>query len=301
LVMVPANLARAADSVPVPDDGVIASPGSYHLAKDLSVDRSTGIEIKADRVTLDLRGRALRFTGTPKPGVLGITASGRSDVRITNGAVGGFWFNVQCTQTDRLRIHNVRFDDIPYLAVNVGRSRGVVISDNEFSNFRYDLEKPKGSTYVIGVNLSSDDVVVTNNRFTAQPPAGTGPKLALETVFVLFRPSKNCVVAHNEMIASELLHRGYGIWVATDASATIVYNRVRNTQYGVCVAGDGSATVGHNTFAIDETKDGGTTMDTYGLAATAPKQIAEIGNSFTGFKIPTAIGKPTTAPTTTPK
>lgn len=289
----------SADWKPVPADGVITSPGSYFLARDMSVDRNVGIDIKADRVTLDLRGHALRFTGTPRPGALGITSSGRSDVRISNGAVGGFWFNIHCTKNERMRIHDLRFDDIPYIAVNVARSKDVAVTDNVFTNFRYDLVKPKGSTYLIGVNVAADDVVVANNRFSAQPPAGTGRDLQLETVFVLFRPSQNCVVTHNDMEASEVLNRSYGVWVASNARAAMFHNRVRNMQYGVCVAGDASATVGYNGFIVDAPPDGGATIETTGIAVPSPKEIAEMGNTFSGVRIPTAIAKP--APATAPK
>lgn len=284
----PADLAGGS---PVPDDGVIAAPGSYFLTKDLLVDRNIGIEIKSDRVTLDLRGHALRFTGTPKPGIRGITAAGCSDITVSNGAVGGFWFNVHCTGSQRLRIRQLQLDDIPYLAVNVAGSKDVAITDNVFTNFRYDLPRPQKSTYLIGVNVTADQVLVANNRFRAEPPATTGHALQMETVFILFRPSQDCVVAHNQMVASEVLNRSYGVWVASRAKAAIFHNSVRNMQFGVCVATDGSATVGYNHIIADADAS----VETTGISASAAK-VVEMGNTFIGLSHDTAIGQPAPQP-----
>jgi hypothetical protein len=295
LFVVPA-LAVGDEWRPVPDDGVITAAGNYFLAGDLSVDRPVGIEVKADGVTLDLRGRALRFTGAPAPGVRGISSSGHRDIRIINGAIGGFWFNVHCTGVERLRVQDVRFDDIPYLALNVAQSKDVLIADNHFSNFRYDIEKDAKSTYIIGVNISADDAVIAHNRFDARPPAGTGRTLQLETVFVLFRPSRNAVVAHNDMSAGELLHRGYGVWVAGEAEASVLHNRIRNVQYGICVAADGVATIARNELVVDPAGTGEKAIETVGIAASGAREVSHAGNSFSGWGTDVNMVPPATSP-----
>lgn len=278
---------------PLPDDGVIAAPGAYVLEADRTVDRAVGIDVRADGVTIDLAGHALRYAGTPKPGVLGISVSGRRDVRIHNGSIGGFWFNVHCTGVERLRVHDVAFDDIPYLAVNLARSKDVAVCDNVFSNFRYDIEKPAKSTYLIGVNVAADDVLVSANRFSAAPPAGTGAGLQLETVFVLFRPSRGAVVSHNDMAAAEVLNRGYGVWVASNAEVAVLHNRVRNVQFGVCVAADGSAAVLGNQFGAE---GGSGSVETTGIAASGARSLLQ-ANNIEGFRRDTAIGpQPATQP-----
>jgi hypothetical protein len=289
------SVAHPADRKPMPNSGVITAPGAYFFADDIAVDRKTGIEIKADNVTLDLRGHALRFTGEPRPGVNGIVFSNRSGIRITNGAIGGFWFGVQCSSSEQVRIHDVHFDDIVYIAINAANSKHVSITDNVFSNFRYDIPKDAKSTYVIGVNLTSDDVVVANNRFDARPPTGTGRKLAMETVFVLFRPSKNCVVTHNDMFASELLNRSYGVWVAEQTRVTMLHNRVHNMQHGVTVVPDGAAQVMYNEFTVMQPSDDAQ-IDTVGIAAPIPNNFSESGNTFRGQKTAKAIGTAATKP-----
>ena len=77
----------------------------------------------------------------------------------------------QLPQSERLRIREIHFDDIPYIGMNVADSKDVVICDNVFENFRYDLLKAANSTYVIGINIGAKDAVISNNRFMAGPNA----------------------------------------------------------------------------------------------------------------------------------
>ena len=250
----------------VPENGIIIKPGRYYLKDDLKVDRSTGIKIEADDVAIDLRQHALRYTGTPKAGTLGIAAAERKGITISNGIVGGFWFNVHCTANERLRIHNVHFDNIPYIGINVANSNDVVIGDNVFDNFRYDLPKEKDSTYVIGINIGADGAVIANNRFDARVESGAGKGLQMETVFILFSAeiSKNCLVTRNQMSANEVLHRSYGVWVATNAEASIINNSIQNVTFGVCLAGNASSLICFNRFMA--AADAG--LETVGISAS---------------------------------
>lgn len=276
-----------ADWKAIPENGVITEPGNYTLNGDLLVDRNPGLSVQADDVTIDLGGHALRFTGTPKPGINGIVASGRSNLTICNGSLGGFWFNVHSTDCQGLRIHNVKFDDIPYVGINASKAKDMVISDNEFTNYRYDIPKGGKDHYIIAINTGPDNAVICNNLFDAQTKPGTGNTLEMETVFVLFSAevSKNCVVVHNVMKANEVLNRGYAIWIATGAEAIVANNTVSNMQYGVCLGGAASAVVCFNDFSVDAPK-GGKILETYGVSATGAKSFKEFDNKFSGFSIP---------------
>lgn len=271
----------------VPESGIISEPGRYCLTEDMLVDRNPGISVQADDVTLDLEGHALRFTGAVKSGINGIVASGRKNLTICNGSLGGFWYNVHATDSQGLRVHNVKFDDLPYIGINASQAKNLVISDNEFTNFRYDIPKGDIDHYIVAINTGAEDAVISNNRFDAQVKPGTGNALDMETVFVLFSANvtKNCVVAHNEMHANELLNRGYAIWIATGAQAIVANNTVENMQYGVCLGGEASAVVCFNDFSVDAPK-GGKVLETYGLSATGAKFFKEFENKFTGFSIP---------------
>lgn len=276
---------------PVPENGVISQPGRYRLQQDLRTDRDTGIKITANDVTLDLNGHAVRYTGTPKAGTYGIAASDRKNVAIINGALGGFWFNVHCTENERLRIRDIHFDDIPYIGINVADSKDVIISDNVFKNFRYDVPKDEKSHYVVGINIGARDAVITNNRFNAEVEPGTGKDVDIETVFVLFSAdvTKNCVVTKNYMAASETLPRSYGIWIATDGQATVVDNDIRNMLYGICLAGDASAMVCYNRFEISRNSDA--SLQTIGISASSAKEIFDVNNIFVGVRTPASTPK----------
>jgi hypothetical protein len=290
LSLVVAGAASAADSTQwktLPENGVITEPGHYRLTEDLLVDRNPGLQVQADGVTIDFGGHAFRFTGTPKSGINGIVASGRSNLTICNGSLGGFWFNIHSTDCQGLRINNVKFDDIPYIGINASKAKDMVISDNKFTNYRYDIPKGGKDHYIIAINTGPENAVICNNLFDAETKPGTGNTLDMETVFVLFSAevSKNCIVAHNEMKANEVLNRGYAIWIATGADAIVANNTVSNMQYGVCLGGAASAVVCFNDFSVDESK-GGKILETYGASATGATLFKEFNNEFHGFSIP---------------
>jgi hypothetical protein len=274
----------------VPANGVIEKPGRYSLSQDIETDRDTGITINSDDVTLDLGGHALRYTGEPKSGTFGIAASGRTGITIANGAIGGFWFNMHCTQNEKLRIRNFRFDNIPYIAINVADSKDVAITDNSFDNFRYDVPKDEKSHYVVGINIGARDTVITNNRFMAKPQIA--PKdVDIETVFVLFSANvtKDCLVAKNDMRASGVMPKSYAIWVATNAQVAIVDNTIRDMLYGVTLGSDASALVCFNRFDVSDKTDA--PLETIGISAAGAKDIVEMRNTFEGVATPTALPK----------
>lgn len=256
-----------------------------------------GIVITADDVVVDFQGHALRYDGTPQPGTLGITASGTGRISIRNGRIGGYWFGTHFTDNEHLRIEGMIFDDIPDIAINVADSRNVSICDNRFRNFRYDAPKPPEESlkYLVGINIGAQGAIISHNHFHAEPPGGDFEPTGVETVFVLFsaRVSQRCVVALNQLEVSRPLPRSYGVWVASDAQATIMHNQIHNLQYGICLGGQGSAVVGYNTIGItpEQTTETQTQkpMDTYGVSAANPKEAAILYNRITGFTLPITL------------
>ena len=275
---------RASGQSPLPPNGVVTQPGNYYLSNDLLVNRDSGISIQANNVTLDLRGHALRFTGTPHAGTFGVTSFGRTNVRITNGKIGGFWFNVHASQNRDLRIDNVEFDNIPYIGINAADSSNVRISDNRFSNFRYDIPKATDK-YVIGVNIGAEDAVIMRNRFDAVYTGFDPHQLGIETVLVLFSAnvSLRSVVTHNEMNANTPLDRSYGVWIASKAHVTASHNIIRNMRYGITLAADATSLASYNAVSVSPPPAGVPALpSTFGVFAAAAKQIFETGNQFVG-------------------
>jgi hypothetical protein len=278
----------------IPTDGVIATSGSYFFNQDIETDRKNGIRIEADDVVIDLRGHALRYSGDPQPGIFGIAASQRKNITIRNGAVGAFWFNTHLTQCQNVTIEDVKFDDIAYIGINVAKSKDVQIVRNHFTNFRYDIDKPKDK-YLIGINIGAEDVVITNNQFHASPPDIQPDAHDIETVFVLFsaRVSQRCIVGLNQMKSDRPLPRSYGVWVAKEAQATIVQNRVSNMKYAFCLATDGSATISRNHVAVDSTA-AARGFESYGVFAKTPAELTVTHNIFAGVTDPTLMPEGTT-------
>jgi hypothetical protein len=277
--------------LPVPANGIISQPGQYYLLSNLLVSRDTGIRIDANNVTLDLAGHALRYFGTPQAGTFGIVANGRTDVRITNGAVGGFWFNVHASENNSLQIDNVSFDDIPYIGVNAADSHGVLIQDNTFTNFRYDIPKPV-DPYVIGINIGAENATVTRNSFDA---VYTGPDpnvMSVETVMVLFSAnvSQRSIVTRNAMEANVPLNRSYGLWVASNAHVTAMHNTIQNMRYGITLASNATSLVGYNDVSVGSPPVGSPPLSsTFGIFANAAEQIFETGNVYQGQTHPTFL------------
>jgi hypothetical protein len=283
------TMGQANAQTPLPLSGVITQPGRYFLPSDLNVARSTGIDIQANDVTLDLRGHALRFTDIPREGTFGITSFDRNNVRITNGTIGGFWFNIHASQNGGLQIDNVAFDNIPYIGINAADSENVQIHDNVFSNFRYDIPKPTDK-YVIGVNIGARDSVVSRNRFDAVYAGADPHQLGIETVLVLFSASVSLrsVVAHNTMQANTPLNRSYGVWIASNAHVTAAHNTIENLRYGITLASAATALASYNTISVNS---GGSPPlpSTFGVFAASAEQVFETGNQFAGLTHPTFL------------
>jgi hypothetical protein len=280
-----------AAQIPVPANGIITQPGQYYLQSDMIVSRDTGIRIDANNVSLDLQGRALRFASTPRVGTFGIVATGRTNVRITNGSIGAFWFNVHASQTYGLQIDNVTFDDIPYIGVNAAISHDVLIHDNTFTNFRYDIPKAV-DPYVIGINIGAEDAVITGNRFDAVYTGSDPDVMSVETVLVLFSAnvSQRSVVTRNEMSANTPLNRSYGLWVASNAHVTAMHNTIQNMRYGITLASNATALAGYNDFAVDPPPPGVPSLPSiFGIYAVAAEQIFETYNEFQGQTHPTFL------------
>jgi hypothetical protein len=277
----------------VPKDGIISASGGYRLQKDVLTDRTTGIDIRVDNATLDLGGHTLRYIGVPKEGTYGITVNNRNSVTISNGTIGGFWFNIHCIENQKLTVRQIRFDNIPYLGLNVVQSKHVLLTDNSFSNFRYDLTKPERSAYLVAIILGAECGTISRNRFAAQLKPGDARQVNVETVFVLLSAdvSKNCLVTQNEMTVTEILPRSYGVWLGTKSQATIVNNFIRNTQYGVCLSDAASAFVCSNRFTARSAMGLNSSIETFGISVVAAGDILESRNQFDGVTTPLLLHK----------
>jgi predicted neuraminidase len=282
--------------LPLPANGVITQPGLYYLQQDLLLTRDTGISIQANNVVLDLKGFDIRYAGVPHAGTFGIVATGRSNVRITDGTIGGYGYNVHASQIQGLQVDHMSFDDIPYIGINAATSYDVKIDDNTFSNFRYDIAKPT-DPYLIGVNIGAEDAVISGNRFDAVFPGSNPTAPGVETVCVLFSAdvSQRSVVTNNQMTANVPLDRSYGLWIASNAHVAAMHNTMANMRYGVTLASDAVGLVGYNDFSVDPPPTGVPALSsTFGVFAVSAKQVLATGNRFEGLTNPTYLPPNTT-------
>jgi len=181
----------------------------------------------------------------------------------------------------------VRFDDIPYIAINVAGSKNVLINDNTFTHFRYDVPKPEKDHYVIGINIGAEDAVITQNRFDAKYTGSEPGGPDMETVLVLFIAdmSQHCVVTHNQMVANTILNRSYGIWIGSNAHVSATHNTIRNMKYGLCLGSNATALAGFNYFSADPPPAGVPATETFGIYADLAKKILVADNEFQGITI----------------
>ena len=81
----------------------ISQPGSYKLSGNLTVPPGTsGIQITADGVWLDLNGFSITGPGTIPAGIAAINGDSRERIRVSNGAISGFQPGIQFSGTAEL-------------------------------------------------------------------------------------------------------------------------------------------------------------------------------------------------------
>lgn len=280
---------------PVPADGVLRAAGHYFLSHDLLTDRHPAIRIEADHVTLDLRGHAVRYRGKPRPGVLGIVVRDRREIRIHNGQIGGFWFNVHCGNVRGLTLEKLDFASIAYVGIHAGGCRQVRIRGNRFHGFQFDLAKPKDK-YLIAINIGAESALISENRFEADPGKVEVSKRGIETVFILFsaRVSQRCVATHNTLVATQPLPRSYGVWIASESEVSVLHNRFLNLQYAVAVASQADAQVLRNSVRVTSAKE----FASAGIRALRARQVIVGHNRFQGVADPLRL--PMKAPALSP-
>jgi len=116
------SAARADEGrTPIFGQTIITRPGSYFLARGLTVDGTEAITIGADNVTIDLNGQTIRGS-TFTPSLIQIYG-GTTSVRIRNGRLAGGVSSIGYDSTlappIRLYLQNVDFVDMLGTAVNI--------------------------------------------------------------------------------------------------------------------------------------------------------------------------------------
>ena len=114
---------------------VIRRPGRCYLPTDLVSEGAagTGIEVRANNVTIDLQGHALRCAAGSANCATGIGGSNLANVAIINGTVAGFRYGICLHAGKRYRVESVRADGNWQWGLSVDGS-DCVVRDNAVVN-----------------------------------------------------------------------------------------------------------------------------------------------------------------------
>ena len=161
--------AQRSEPQPVFLRSTISSPGSYILARDLSVGSGQGpaITIAASGVTLDLNGHEIMGPGG-KQGT-GIMIDGARGVKIVNGNISHLAFGVVVSNSDNVVLSDlqIRGQGLPIQAlppetgVMIVQSKNVVVTDNAIYNTGLGVFVLGGSS---SGNRISDNTITANTN-----------------------------------------------------------------------------------------------------------------------------------------
>lgn len=157
---------------------VITQPGSYYLNGNLEVEKTSGIKIDADAVSLDLNGfRIVRASGAGGAGI--DILPGSKGIAVQNGSISGFSYGIFCQSTPYVEgclFRNLSISDCSLAGLHAGRlSR---IAGCRFQNNSRD-----------GVFVSSDSLI---DGCVVSGNGGNGI-FAISGAII-----KNCTVEDNE-------------------------------------------------------------------------------------------------------
>jgi hypothetical protein len=190
---------------------VITQPGYYRLDADLRVSSGIAIQIESDDVIIDLNGHALIGPGTASNTAIGVYATGRSRIRITNGSISGFQYGIYLADgADAVLAGRAIFDSSGHVIENVG------LYGNTFRAIRVE-----GRGNVIRNNIIED----TGGCNLYSPTLAAGVEVL----------GPGNIVAQNHIYA--MRGQGVAIYVSALASGTVVQaNTVTQANLGPSAA-----------------------------------------------------------------
>ncbi len=213
------------------DNRIVSNPGLYCLVSDIKHH----VDIRADNVTLDLRGHCIRGSGDPKATKAGVNIrQGRRNVTIANGCITGFMYGVRAggptgPRSSHITLSKLRLTDHSF--------RGAMVFAEETTVEDSHVERIGGTevykdAYAMGLEIRGNNCRIARNVVREVYPTGSGEGIGIS--LSNYEPT-DCVVADNFIANSRLSLTGntFGMWVAP--VARIENNVVRNFTYGIYV------------------------------------------------------------------
>jgi hypothetical protein len=234
---------------------VITAPGSYRLTSSLSAPEFlSAITITANQVTLDLNGFRVS-TQLPAGGVHGINAVGRTDIRLSNGAIEGFG-GAGIQSGDRARIENVSASNNGGVGILVGHL-STVIGNSLNSNGSHGIQT--GEVCTISNNIvelsagggagiySPGRSTVTGNKVNANSGPGIevgGSSTASDNVST-YNTGNGIRAGEGSTVRQNTVSSNSGDGIKTDSGCTVIHNTVRNNSGDGIEVGAQSAVIGN--------------------------------------------------------
>lgn len=232
---------------------VITQPGVYTLGSDVTYNSASGaaIVIRADHVTIDLAGHSItNLAASAGQTAIGISATNRSDITITNGTVSGFFYGVQLAdQTTGSAVYGGH--EVTNLTVTDCTFRGIRVEGAGNTVADCTVHDIAGTTvyanaFSAGIESLGPGAKITGNKVSEIHAQGTGEGLGISI-------SNNGVgtivdgnVVENVPRAAE---KSYGLWVGGGSVVTATDNTFSGWKQGMGWSSPTSGSYSGNTFA----------------------------------------------------
>jgi hypothetical protein len=227
---------------------VIEQSGNYILGVNLTCNGSSGncIEIKADHVTLDLKGYKLSSSSTELDrSIHGIYAKDRLHITIKNGMVDGFFFGIllQDKSKDGIYMPEFGWHTVENIVAMHNTFRGIRVEGlcNIVKNNR--VAYTGGTTvfkdaFPMGIeSVGSNALIVDNQVFETYATEGIGEAVGIDLL-----PGGDMNQLRGNLIANSKppLIDSWGVWVSTNTWDLISDNIIYGYKHGMGLESDAS-------------------------------------------------------------
>ncbi|MCS7160134.1 MAG: right-handed parallel beta-helix repeat-containing protein, partial [Gemmatales bacterium] len=246
---------------------IITQPGFYRLVQDIRVSSGVAIEIRADDVHIDLNGHTIYGPSTAATTAIGIYASKRSRIHITNGSIVGFQYGIYLSDaadavltgqgqftTGLHIIENVRLLGNTFRALRVeGRGnivRNTIVQDTGGSN----TSRP---AFTAGIEVIGPGTVLLDNYVYALRGQGasiylTGPSSGSVIQGNVISQASTYPAAFYPSSIEGLVTRAETWGIRGDSQnmpLVIRNNLVSNFVYGIALTNNGNGLLSENLVA----------------------------------------------------
>ena len=219
----------------LPKSRIINKPGHYIITHDIEITNELfGVQIRSDSVTLDFQDHRLFTLNHQVLENFGVYVANVKNVKILSGKIEGFYYGLMGGEVSNIVVHNMHFDNIKYIAINISGSRAC-IHDNLITNLDFHFKKNTTDYYLIGINISASHSQICKNIIKHLSIPNIDINSHLEYVGILIANStKGNLITCNQLINNATNRiKIYGVWCGLNAEVSIANNYFTNNMYDV--------------------------------------------------------------------